>query len=264
MDDENRDMASYLQDVGLSEYESSAYLSLLEHGVSTAKQVGSAADIPYSRVYDVLESLQSAGLVKVQPGRPKKYGPVPPETALDNVKQRKQAELESELASIEKAGDLFLDAYNDDTGGYPIYDEIDIFWSYVGKSDILNRGGEMTENADDRVYKITTENSLRRIVTQHNDILRRKSEEGISIKIISTVSDLPDAYIEDISEWGELRHLSDIGGRLYTYDDDRLVLAFKNDSRERYVAISIENQQMVQTAYLIFDRLWDVAEPVSM
>ncbi len=262
MPDQPREPGDHLRDIGLSEYESCAYIALLEHGVSTAKEVGSAADIPYSRVYDVLESLQKQGLVKIQTGRPKKYGAVQPKMAFENIIERKKQEHENELNSIDVAREQFIQTYNNDNSSLPIYKGIDIFWSYVGKSDILNKSEKITQEAEDHIYKITSEDSLRRIVMHQNDLLEKKHREGVNIKIICSVDELSDVYIDKVREFGEIRHFPGIAGRLYTYDDDRLLLAFKQDDGNKYVAISVRNKQMVHTSHLVFDLMWEKSEPI--
>lgn len=91
-----------LRDLGLSEYESRAYRSLLEAGATTAKELSRASDVPMGRIYDVLNSLEAKNLVRSQTAsRPKKYVAVEPETALDRLLEDKQAELEERLAQFE-------------------------------------------------------------------------------------------------------------------------------------------------------------------
>ncbi len=71
----------YLREIGLSKYEACAYSCLLRRGVSTAQEVSDGADVPQPRVYDALDQLSNKGFVDVQPGRPKKFGPVAPDDA---------------------------------------------------------------------------------------------------------------------------------------------------------------------------------------
>jgi len=43
-----------LRELGLTEYETRAYLSLLEKGATTASKVSEHANVPYSKNYDTL------------------------------------------------------------------------------------------------------------------------------------------------------------------------------------------------------------------
>ena len=61
-----------LREIGLTEYETVAYLFLLTSGSKTANQIGKSTGLPYSKIYDVLTSLEEKGWVDVESGRPKR------------------------------------------------------------------------------------------------------------------------------------------------------------------------------------------------
>jgi sugar-specific transcriptional regulator TrmB len=98
---------NFLQEVGLNAYEAAAYLSLLKLGVSEASAIYRDSEVPYGKIYSVLESLAGKGFVEIQTSRPKKFRAVDPELALDILLERKKAEVEREMAvlkgSIEEA-----------------------------------------------------------------------------------------------------------------------------------------------------------------
>ncbi|MEM3766482.1 MAG: helix-turn-helix domain-containing protein, partial [Candidatus Bathyarchaeia archaeon] len=75
-------MNFFLKKVGLTDYEVDAYLTLLEKGALTARQISYGAQIPPSKVYQVLNSLEKKGWIEVSRKRPSKYFPKSPETAL--------------------------------------------------------------------------------------------------------------------------------------------------------------------------------------
>lgn len=89
-----------LQDIGLSAYEAAAYLSLLKLGISEANLIGRNADVPYGKIYTVLESLTGKGFVEVQASRPKKFRAVDPEMALDFFLERRKSEFEKEMNAL--------------------------------------------------------------------------------------------------------------------------------------------------------------------
>lgn len=102
-----------LQEIGLNAYEAAAYLSLLKLGVSEASAVYRDSEVPYGKIYSVLESLTGKGFVEVQASRPKKFRAVDPEISLDTIFERKKAEIEREMAvlkgSIEEAKQALKD-----------------------------------------------------------------------------------------------------------------------------------------------------------
>jgi sugar-specific transcriptional regulator TrmB len=67
-----------LKKVGLTDYEVNAYIILLEKGALTAKQISYGAQIPFSKVYQVLNSLEEKGWIEVSRKRPSRYIPKSP------------------------------------------------------------------------------------------------------------------------------------------------------------------------------------------
>ena len=79
----SEDAKKVLHEVGLTEYETRAYLILLERGVMTASEVSEHGGIPYSKVYETLNSLERKGWVEVERGRPSRYFPKAPSESLE-------------------------------------------------------------------------------------------------------------------------------------------------------------------------------------
>src|SRR3989337_1255959 len=83
-----RELLNKLKDFGLNNYESKVWAALLSRGVSTAGELSDIANVPRSRSYDVLESLEKKGFVVMKLGKPIKYIAVPPSEAVERVKKR--------------------------------------------------------------------------------------------------------------------------------------------------------------------------------
>jgi len=77
-----------LREMGLNAYEIDAYIVLLEGGQMTAMEISREASVPYSKIYEVLNSLKEKGWIKSSESRPFKYYPVPPLEATAFTKLR--------------------------------------------------------------------------------------------------------------------------------------------------------------------------------
>jgi len=77
-----------MHELGLNAYEIEAYSALLEGGQLTASEVSSKGKVPYSKIYDVLNSLRDKGWIKSVEGRPSRHYPLPPIEALAAAKLR--------------------------------------------------------------------------------------------------------------------------------------------------------------------------------
>lgn len=56
---ETEELRSALQDAGLSQYQSDAYVAILELGKASAVEIADACSVPQARIYDVLRELES-------------------------------------------------------------------------------------------------------------------------------------------------------------------------------------------------------------
>lgn len=74
----NENTKTTLHEMGLNTYEIDTYIALLEGGKMTAMENSKKAQVPYSKIYEVLNSLKEKGWIKSGENRPTKYYPVPP------------------------------------------------------------------------------------------------------------------------------------------------------------------------------------------
>ncbi|MFD1647595.1 TrmB family transcriptional regulator [Haloarchaeobius litoreus] len=85
-----------LGELGLSSYEEQVYRTLLVTGTTTAADLSTASDVPRGRIYDVLNGLQSRGLVGTQSTEPTRYHAVEPDVAVDRLLAERTRELADE------------------------------------------------------------------------------------------------------------------------------------------------------------------------
>jgi sugar-specific transcriptional regulator TrmB len=249
--------------MGLSEYEASTYVGLLQGGTSTAKEVANRAGVPQSRVYDVLDSLKTKGFVVVQEGRPKKFGPIEANRAVSQFREFKRREHARKLDELQGLGEHFLTAVDDADYG-AASDEVDISWSYPNRYHILEKLERLGENADSEIRMITTPESFERIANHHAELLATKSDAGVEIRaLISDDRALDPSVRERTTALMAMRRVQDIRGRLYTYDGESVLLAFKSPNDDGYVGISTTSPHLYVTLSQLFELLWEDGDPVA-
>ncbi|KZX14467.1 TrmB family transcriptional regulator [Methanobrevibacter filiformis] len=90
---ENKILKS-LKIFGLNEYESNSYLALNYIITGTATEISEKANVPRSRIYDILRSLVQKGFIEQSPGRPINYQVIPPKEVFKLRKNKIINELE--------------------------------------------------------------------------------------------------------------------------------------------------------------------------
>lgn len=77
-----------LKQLGLTTYESKAYITLSSLIQATADEISDKSDIPRSKIYDVLKRLNSKDYIKIESGRPLTYHVNPPINVLKREKEK--------------------------------------------------------------------------------------------------------------------------------------------------------------------------------
>ncbi len=126
-----------LHELGLTEYETRAYLSLIEEGVMTASEISAHGNVPYSKIYETLNSLEKKGWIETERGRPRRYYPKSPSESLEAAKFRLQETVKSwEQAILNELQPLYEKR--------EIQEKPDI-WILRGEFNILAKLQEMLE-----------------------------------------------------------------------------------------------------------------------
>ena len=86
----------------LNIYEVKIWTALLSKGVSSAGELSDISDVPRSRSYDVLESLEKKGFVLMKLGKPIKYIAVDPKEVVERVKKGIKIQGEERVKSLDK------------------------------------------------------------------------------------------------------------------------------------------------------------------
>jgi sugar-specific transcriptional regulator TrmB len=158
------------------EYESEAYLVILEHGRLTAAEIADHTDIPQPRVYDTVRSLADNGLVELRESRPMQVLAVDPEESFEGIRSSLD-ELVEELAA---------------TYTQPARDS-EAVSLIKSRSTILRYLGDVIESAKyELVISLTPS-----LVDRFQEALRERREAGVSIELLVSPAEEvppPDEY----------------------------------------------------------------------
>ncbi|QDX40580.1 TrmB family transcriptional regulator [Salarchaeum sp. JOR-1] len=199
-------MAS-LKDLGLSDYEASAYRALLETGPATAKELSEASGVPMGRIYDVLASIEAQHLVRSQAAsRPKKYAAVDPEDALERLLDDRKRELNEkadqyEAVVNELASDLAA----------PTAPDAGFWTAAVGSDETVDLLLERLDTADDRIVLFSAAPSsgldIGDVSSRITDHLLDALDRGVTVSVLlarDLSHELPDevnaVYVSELAE----------------------------------------------------------------
>ena len=248
-----------LRDIGLTEYETLAYLSLLRSGELTAESVSEASSIPYSKVYSVLDGLRERGWIETEGGRPRRYYPRSPEDALRSEQLRLETEFEDNRDEIVRELQ-------------PLFEQKEIrempeIWMVRGEKNTLEKVVELVGKAKKEIMLALpwTAEGVFPTFDSLDDLgginLRRLLYNKIEIKVLTTeeaVKAIGNQYLG----LAEVRVCEELfGGGLVV--DGREILLFL-DLVQPYgpdMAIWSSHESLTKISMNYFQHLWDNAVP---
>jgi sugar-specific transcriptional regulator TrmB len=156
------DLQKALETMGLTEYEAKTYVSLIQKGTSNAGNLSKIADIPHSKIYEVLSRLEKKKLVEVQRGRPLFYKAIKPSIALERIETRLKDTLQKEYAQRKSDLEtLYSKKLGQISQANKMLDELDNFyeknadiepseefvWTIRGKDNLNKQAKEIIQSA---------------------------------------------------------------------------------------------------------------------
>lgn len=248
----SEDAKKILREVGLREYETRAYLILLERGVMTASEVSEHGSIPYSKVYETLNSLERKGWIEVERGRPSRYFPKAPSESLEAARLRLEDMVNSWKHVI--LGEL-----------QPLYEKRELMekpdiWILRGEFSILAKLKEMLDVARNELM-IAAPAFAKGFVDASVPVLGQVRSSGVSVKVMVA----GDWDVEEVAKVGEARLRDNLfGGGVIVDGKEALLFLGEADTKRSYSGLLViwsNHIGLVKFAREYFQLLWDTAKP---
>ncbi|MEK6867582.1 MAG: helix-turn-helix domain-containing protein [Nanoarchaeota archaeon] len=250
-----------LKEFGLNSYEAKIWSALLSRGVSSAGELSDISNVPRSRAYDVLESLEKKGFIIMKIGKPIKYIAVEPQEVLERVKQRVQEEavnqgkLLEELRKDPILGELDMLFKQ----GVDIVNPTDLSGSLRDRTNMYNSVNTMINNAEKSVAIMTTAKELVRLSESIKKSVERAAKRGVKIKIAVPMTKESKKGVEVFEKTATVRHLDVVKSRLFIVDSKEVCFALLDDDKavpSYDVGIWVNSPFFAQALMKMFDTVW--------
>lgn len=242
-----------LRSLGLSSYEARVYISLVRNGALTASEVSSQSRIPFSRVYDVLATLERGGWITVEQGRPKRYVPKSPrETSKAAVLSAQERLSEWEQRVIENLQPLF------DEKTKISAPEVHILHGSNNVRAKLNVALGQAERSVLLSWGIINEEDIDFI----SPTLLHLRDRGVKIQILISEQTLTDKIKRLIFAVGEGRTRKEIYGGGAIVDEKQAVIMLTSEPAES-LAIWSKHTELAELAKIYFLYLYNSAQPLT-
>ena len=214
----------------LNLYEVKIWTALLSRGVSTAGELSDIADVPRSRSYDVLESLEKKGFVVMKLGKPIKYLAVPPKEVLERVKKNVNEDAREQIKRLEelKKTEVITELNTLHTQGVELVEPADLSGSLKGRHNLYNHLELTIREAEESVDIMTTSQGLMRKIEGFKPTFEKLKKRGVKIRIAAPLTKETMNAVRDISTVAEIRH-TDAKARFVLVDGKEVIFMIMDD-----------------------------------
>jgi len=236
-----------LQEFGLTDYEIRSYTSLLEIGPATANELSEASGVPYSKIYEVLGSLEKKGWVEMEHGRPSKYYPKPPSVATEIARSQLENTLKTNETLI--LGEL-----------QPLYEKKGVrerpdIWIVRGNFNVLARIRETLEHVQKEILASvpTIPDPVAEMLIP---LVKSIAERGVKVQLMTMKQPTSETMVK-LANLCEVRTREQMFGGGIIADGREVILLLGQEGEEATsLAIWSDHVGLAKFAKNYFEYLW--------
>jgi len=255
---------SALQRLGLTEYESKIYLTLLKMGPIKASEVSFQAHVPRTKTYGAIRQLQEKSLISIFPGKPEIYFiDKSPHEVLSPIVNNRETELKESkdliqnLALVFKAKMIVKGEIRKESGE---------LWMIQGRANIFEILNQQFLGAKKFIHYFTTANGLVRAYKANADMLEKASRRGVVVNMLANISKENVTVAREMAEIIELKNNNnslppETSSFISVDSHDLVILEARPDdlSIDRGTDSSVwtNNASLVAVHHQLFLKVWD-------
>lgn len=255
-----KDFLNKLKDFGLNSYESKLWTALLSRGVSTAGELSDISNVPRSRAYDVLESLEKKGFIVVKVGKPIKYLAVPPSEVVERVKKKvmEEAEERNKILSNLKDSEVLGELNTLHTEGIKLVDPTDRSGAFRGRDKAYDHLVSMIKNAKTSITIMTSKEGIERKADLLDNHFKKVAKKGVKINI-AVPQNVSKEAVNTLSKYATVKTHKNNTARFCLIDNKELLLFVTSDDnvhKSYDCAVWLDAPYFVEYFSGLFDNQW--------
>ncbi len=252
----------------LNLYEVRVWTALLSRGTSTAGELSNISDVPRSRTYDILESLEKKGFIIMKLGKPIKFVALKPEEVVERVKKNLLVQAKEKTKRLETLrGDEVLEELNMlFTKGIKFVEPSDLSGSLRGRQNLYNHLDMMVRDAEQTITIVTTAEGLNRKLEALMPSLEKCKKRGVKIRIAAPIDKNNLKVARELKKVAEVKSMDKLKARFTIIDSNQLMFMLLDDEKfhQNYdIGIWINTEFFAQALEQMFELAWKEMKPVK-
>ena len=217
----------------LNLYEVKVWTALLSRGTSTAGELSNISDVPRSRTYDILESLEKKGFIIMKLGKPIKFVALKPGEVVERVKKNLVREAKEKTTRLEtlKGDEVLGELDSLFTKGIKFVESSDMSGSLKGRQNLYNHLDMMIRGAEKSVTIVTTREGLNRKLEALSESLEKAKKRGIVIRIAAPVDSNNIQYAREFKKFAEVKNMENVNARFIIVDSNQVMFMLLDDEK---------------------------------
>jgi HTH-type transcriptional regulator, sugar sensing transcriptional regulator len=250
-----------LKEFGLNSYEAKIWSALLSRGVASAGELSDISNVPRSRAYDVLESLEKKGFIVMKLGKPIKYIAVEPEEVLERVKLRvkEDADVQAKILDELRSDSILKELEMLYKQGVEVINPTDLSGSLRDRTNMYNNMITMINNAEKSVVIMTTAKGLARKSESLKKAVEKAAKRGVKVRIAAPVNKDSKKASEVLGKSAKIKHVDTIKARFMIVDNKEVTFALLDDEKavpSYDVGVWVSTPFFAQTMSQLFEQVW--------
>ena len=215
----------------LNLYEVKIWTALLSRGISTAGELSEIGDVPRSRTYDVLESLEKKGFIVMKLGKPLNYVAVEPQEVVERAKKLVHRDAKDQVRKLEglRGGDLLGELDSLYKQGIEFVEPSDLSGALRGRHNVYTHMESIIKNAKKSVFIMTSSKGLVRKAEALKPTLQTLAKKGVDIRIAAPIDKESMATAKELGEFAKVRSVEKLDARFCIVDDTEIVFMIMDD-----------------------------------
>ena len=252
----------------LNLYEVRVWTALLSRGVSTAGELSNISDVPRSRTYDILESLEKKGFIIMKLGKPIKFVALKPEEVIERVKRNLvvDAQVKSKRLETLKGDEVLHELTGLFTQGVKFVEPSDLSGSLRGRQNMYNHLDMMIREAEKTITVVTTADGLNRKLEALLPSFEKAKRRGVKIRIAAPVNAANAKIAKELSRVAEVRAVDGFKARFTIIDSEQLMFMLLDDEKvhPNYdVGVWINTEFFAKALEQMFELAWNQFKPLN-
>ena len=253
----------------LNLYEVKVWTSLLSRGVSTAGELSNISDVPRSRTYDILESLEKKGFIVMKLGKPIKFVALKPEEVIERVKRNLMINTKEKTKRLEelKEDEVLVELNGIFSSGSKFVEPTDLSGSLRGRNNLYNHLDMLINGAEKTVTIVTTKEGMNRKLDALFPTLEKVKKRGVKIRIATQIDSKNEKFAKDLAKVAEVRHMHNLNARFSVIDGSQLMFMLLDDTETHPnydVGVWINTPFFAQALEQMFELAWKDFKPLKV